>query len=42
MNKKMKELGVPTGCEYMEMLSDAGAHIYACKMSVDMMKADYG
>ncbi len=31
-------MGVPTVREYMEMLSDAGAHIYACKMSVDMMK----
>lgn len=36
MNKKMKDLGVPTVREYLEMLSDAGAHMYACKMSVDM------
>ena len=37
MNKKMKELGVPPVREYLEMLCDAGAHMYACKMSVDMM-----
>lgn len=36
MNKKMKDLGVPTVREYLEMLCDAGAHMYACKMSVDM------
>jgi peroxiredoxin family protein len=38
MNKKMKELGVPSVREYLEMLVDAGAKLYACKMSVDMMK----
>ena len=37
MNKKMKALGVPTVREYLEMLVDAGAKLYACKMSVDMM-----
>lgn len=37
MNKKMKELGVPPVREYLEMLVDGGAHLYACKMSVDMM-----
>jgi len=36
MKGKMKGLGVPTVREYMEMLSDAGANMYACKMSVDM------
>ena len=36
MKSKMKGLGVPTVREYMEMLSDAGAKMYACKMSVDM------
>jgi len=37
MNKKMKELGVPPVREYIQMLQDAGANLYACKMSVDMM-----
>ena len=36
MKSKMKKLGVPTVREYLEMLSDAGADMYACKMSVDM------
>jgi len=38
MHKKMEDLGVPPVREYLEMLSDAGAHMYACKMSVDMME----
>lgn len=36
MKKKLKKLGVPTVREYLEMLVDAGANLYACKMSVDM------
>ena len=36
MNDKMKKLGVPTVREYLQMLVDAGANLYACKMSVDM------
>lgn len=36
MKDKMKSLGIPTVREYLEMLSDAGAEMYACKMSVDM------
>lgn len=36
MKSKMKALKVPTVREYLEMLSDAGANMYACKMSVDM------
>jgi peroxiredoxin family protein len=38
MNSKMKALGVPPVREYMQMLADAGAKLYACKMSVDMME----
>jgi peroxiredoxin family protein len=44
MKSKMKELDIPTVREYLEMLSDAGAKMYACKMSVDMFgltKADF-
>jgi peroxiredoxin family protein len=37
MKNKMKDLEVPPVREYMEMLNDAGAKLYACKMSVDMM-----
>ena len=37
MKDKMKTLGVPPVGEYMQMLVDGGAKLYACKMSVDMM-----
>ena len=36
MKSKMKKLGVPTVREYLEMMVDGGAKLYACKMSVDM------
>ncbi len=36
MKKKMAALGVPSVREYLEMLVDGGAKLYACKMSVDM------
>jgi len=36
MNDKMKKLEVPPVREYLQMLADAGAKLYACKMSVDM------
>jgi peroxiredoxin family protein len=36
MKGKMEKLEVPTVGEYMQMLVDAGAKLYACKMSVDM------
>ena len=38
MNSKMKALEVPSVREYMQMLVDGGAKLYACKMTVDMMK----
>ena len=37
MKKKMEDLEVPPVGEYLEMLVDAGANLFACKMSVDMM-----
>ena len=37
MKKKMDDLEVPPVSEYVQMLVDAGANLYACKMSVDMM-----
>jgi len=36
MHSKMDKLEVPSVREYMQMLVDAGAKLYACKMSVDM------
>jgi peroxiredoxin family protein len=38
MKDKMKQLGVPPVGEYLQMLVDGGAKLYACKMSVDMME----
>ena len=38
MKKKMEKLDVPPVREYLQMLVDAGANLYACKMSVDMME----
>ena len=37
MKDKMTSLDVPPVREYMQMLVDGGAKLYACKMSVDMM-----
>jgi predicted peroxiredoxin len=37
MKDKMNKLEVPPVREYLQMLVDAGAKLYACKMSVDMM-----
>ncbi len=37
MKDKMKALGVPPVSEYLQMLVDGGAKLYACKLSVDMM-----
>ena len=37
MNDKMKALEVPPVREYIQMLVDAGAKLYACKMTADMM-----
>ena len=36
MEKKMDGLDIPTIPEFVEMIGDTGAGIYACKASVDM------
>jgi peroxiredoxin family protein len=36
MGKKMAELDIPTIPEFIEMIGDTGAGMYACKASVDM------
>jgi len=44
MKKKIKEVGAPPVREYLEMMQDGGAKLYACKMTCDMMglgKADF-
>jgi len=37
MNHEIKKLDFPPIPEFMEMIVDSGAHIYGCKMSMDMM-----
>ena len=36
MNKKMEDLDIPPIHEFIEMIGDTGAGMYACKASVDM------
>jgi peroxiredoxin family protein len=36
MNKKMGDLDIPSIPEFIEMIGDTGAGMYACKASVDM------
>ena len=36
MKKEMELLDIPPVGEFIEMISDAGGHIYACKATVDM------
>ncbi len=36
MSKKMEELDIPPISEFIEMIGDTGAGLYACKASVDM------
>ncbi|MBU44920.1 MAG: hypothetical protein CMN76_16995 [Spirochaetaceae bacterium] len=38
MSKKMEDLDIPTIPEFIEMIHDTGAGMYACKASVDMFK----
>lgn len=36
MQKEMEKLDIPPIGEFVEMISDAGGHLYACKATVDM------
>lgn len=38
MRREIDKLDFPPVGEFVEMLVDAGAHMYGCKMSMDMMK----
>ena len=38
MSKAMEELDIPPIPEFVEMIADSGAGLYACKASVDMFK----
>ena len=36
MKKEMDQLDIPPVGEFIEMIHDAGGHLYACKATVDM------
>ncbi len=36
MQRKMEKLDIPPIPEFIELVADSGAHLYACKASVDM------
>ena len=38
MKKEMEKIDIPPVGEFIEMIHDAGANIYACKATVDMFK----
>lgn len=40
MSNKMEEIDIPPIPEFIEMISDSGAGMYACKASVDMFNLD--
>ncbi len=38
MKKQIADLNVPEVPEFVQMIADAGGHLWACKMSADMME----
>jgi peroxiredoxin family protein len=38
MQKQMEKLDIPPVHELLQILSDSGAHLYACRMAMDMFK----
>lgn len=40
MKKEIAKLGFPGVSEFLDTLVDAGANLWACQMSIDMMKLD--
>jgi peroxiredoxin family protein len=38
MRKEIAKLDFPPVGEFVQLIQDAGAHVYGCKMSMDMMK----
>lgn len=40
MKKQMQGIDVPDVPEFLEMITDAGGHLWACRMSADMMHID--
>jgi peroxiredoxin family protein len=42
MKKQMEGIEVPEVPEFLEMVTDAGGHLWACRMSADMMHLEMG
>jgi peroxiredoxin family protein len=42
MNRKMEKLDIPPIPEFVEMIADTGAGLYACKASVDLFGFEMG
>ena len=40
MKKQIEGIDVPDVPEFLEMITDAGGHLWACRMSADMMHLD--
>jgi peroxiredoxin family protein len=40
MKKQMDDLEIPPVREFIEILSDSGAELYACRMAMDMFKLE--
>jgi len=40
MMKQIADLGVPEVPDFLEQISASGGHLWACRMSADMMKVD--
>jgi peroxiredoxin family protein len=40
MRRQIKDLDVPTVPDMLQHVADAGGHLWACKMSADMMKLE--
>jgi peroxiredoxin family protein len=38
MKKEMEKLDIPSVREMLQILSDSGAHLYGCRMAMDMFK----
>ena len=38
MKKQMKQIDIPSVREMLQILSDSGAHLYACSMAMEMFK----
>ncbi len=42
MNREMEKLDIPPVREFLEMISDSGGKIFACKLAMDMFKLERG